>query len=109
MIKKRYIPLLEKSFQSVTGEKYRVVIQTNNDYKENREKNEDNKASEAFDLKIRFKKENIFNPKFTFDNFVVGESNKYASAVCKAVAQNPSDVYNPLFIYGKSGKNTWWD
>ncbi|MBQ6662452.1 MAG: chromosomal replication initiator protein DnaA [Firmicutes bacterium] len=103
VIKKRYIPLLEKSFQSVTGEKYRVVIQTNNDYKENREKNEDNKASEAFDLKIRFKKENIFNPKFTFDNFVVGESNKYASAVCKAVAQNPSDVYNPLFIYGKSG------
>ena len=50
-----------------------------------------------------YTKEKIFNPKYTFKNFVVGNSNKYAHAACMAVANSPSDVYNPLFIYGKSG------
>ena len=40
---------------------------------------------------------------YTFDNFVVGESNRYAFQSCLEVAQNPGKVYNPLFLYGKSG------
>ena len=40
---------------------------------------------------------------FTFDNFVVGPSNKYAHAASIAVADNPGKIYNPLFIYGNSG------
>ena len=40
---------------------------------------------------------------YTFDNFVVGDSNKFAHAACIAVARNPSTSYNPLFIYGQSG------
>ena len=40
---------------------------------------------------------------YTFDNFIVGDSNKFAHAACIAVARNPATNYNPLFIYGQSG------
>ena len=40
---------------------------------------------------------------YTFDNFIVGTSNKFAHAACTAVAQNPVTAYNPLFIHGPSG------
>ncbi len=43
------------------------------------------------------------NPKFTFDNFVVGSCNQFAHAAAKAVATMPSRSYNPLFIYGGTG------
>ena len=40
---------------------------------------------------------------YTFDNFMVGESNKYAYSVCRAVAENPGTAYNPLFLHGGTG------
>ncbi len=40
---------------------------------------------------------------YTFSTFIVGSSNKFAQAACRAVAQNPANAYNPLFIYGGSG------
>ena len=40
---------------------------------------------------------------YTFDNFIVGNSNKFAHAAAIAVAENPGKNYNPLFIYGNSG------
>lgn len=43
------------------------------------------------------------NPKYTFENFVVGSSNEYATAVAKRVADLPGQTDNPLFLYGKSG------
>ena len=43
------------------------------------------------------------NPKYTFDTFVVGSSNRYLFAASKAVAENPGNSYNPLFIYGGAG------
>lgn len=43
------------------------------------------------------------NPRFTFENFVVGSCNQFAHAAAKAVATMPSRSYNPLFIYGGSG------
>lgn len=45
----------------------------------------------------------IAHPEFTFDNFVVGDSNRHAHAACLAVSNNPSGAYNPLFIYGSTG------
>ena len=44
-----------------------------------------------------------FNPKYTFDNFVVGKSNRLAEAAARAVAGNPGKSYNPLFLYGGVG------
>jgi len=44
-----------------------------------------------------------FNPKYSFDNFVVGASNQFANAACLAVANLPAKNYNPLFIYGGVG------
>lgn len=44
-----------------------------------------------------------FNPKYTFENFVVGSSNQFACAAAKAVAEDPGTKINPLFIYGGSG------
>ena len=41
--------------------------------------------------------------KYTFDNFIVGNSNKFAHAASLSVAENPGNMYNPLFIYGNSG------
>ena len=44
-----------------------------------------------------------FNFEYTFENFIVGSSNKFAHAACLAVADRPAQAYNPLFIYGPSG------
>ena len=43
------------------------------------------------------------SPKYTFDNFVVGDSNRLAHHAARAVAEQPAQVYNPLFIYGGAG------
>lgn len=43
------------------------------------------------------------NPKYTFDRFVIGQSNRFAHAAAVAVAEAPAKAYNPLFVYGESG------
>jgi chromosomal replication initiator protein len=45
----------------------------------------------------------VINSRYTFDNFVVGSSNRLAHAACMAVAENPAHAYNPLFLYGGVG------
>lgn len=45
----------------------------------------------------------LFNPKYTFENFVVGSGNQFAHAACMAVADQPAKNYNPFFIYGGVG------
>ncbi len=54
--------------------------------------------------KDRLARKGIFlNPKYTFDNFVVGASNEFARAAAEAVSKDPGKTYNPLFIYGGVG------
>ncbi len=44
-----------------------------------------------------------YNPQYTFENFIVGNTNKFAHAACRAIAADKDHFYNPLFIYGDSG------
>lgn len=46
---------------------------------------------------------NGFNPKYTFDRFVIGSGNRFAYAAAKAVLESPGRAYNPLFLYGVTG------
>ena len=49
------------------------------------------------------KQEHTLNPRYTFENFIVGENNELARAACYAVSQNLGHLYNPIFIYGGVG------
>lgn len=66
------------------------------------EKQPENKANGKIALE-KPKPESRFDPKQTFDNYIVGSSNQFATAAAKAVAEHPSTKINPLFIYGGSG------
>ena len=58
---------------------------------------------EAYKSRGKSKPSMDFNPQFTFDNFVVGPSNRFAHSACIAVTNIPGQVYNPLFLYGPPG------
>lgn len=49
------------------------------------------------------KQNEFINPKYTFENFVIGKANNFAHAAANAVAKAPAEIYNPLFIYGGAG------
>jgi chromosomal replication initiator protein len=56
-------------------------------------------SGELYSALTRYK----INPKYSFENLVVGSSNQMAAAAAKAVAENPGQTYNPFFIYGRTG------
>jgi len=60
-------------------------------------------ASQQYAQPVRCKAADQLNSKFAFEKFVVGNSNQFAHAACKAVADLPGGHYNPLFIYGGVG------
>lgn len=61
------------------------------------------KPTNPFPAPHRTKPASNLNPRYTFENFIVGENNELARAACYAVSQNPGTLYNPLFIYGVVG------
>ena len=106
-INKNYASVIEDTFNDVTNDTVEIKYVFDEDAKEI-----DNKVIEE---KIEKNDEHIedniqnynyssnFNPKYTFDSFVVGESNKLTYGTALAVAQNPGKLYNPYFIYASSG------
>ena len=94
-INDHYLNLIENALNSSLDKKYRVVIKQEKEY--------DVSKIDTTRMKNSLNQEKLFNPRFNFENFVVGNSNKYAHAVSVAVAEAPGDIYNPLFIYGGSG------
>lgn len=91
-VKKKYYNALKYSIGDAINMEVDIVFTTLSE-------SEDSKSvkpkvnSQAFNL----------NPKYTFDTFVVGDTNRHAHALSLAVAESPGTIYNPLFLYGGAG------
>jgi len=96
-----YLTQIEDVLSSLAKDRVRVVFEIN-------EKLESHSTAERSVKKEEKEHERTprntnLIPKYTFDNFVIGASNQFAHAACVAVANQPGDHYNPLFIYGGVG------
>ncbi len=98
-----YIDIISEIFNEITGTNFNIEFLLENEYnKQNIKKPVENKQEEIGVPYNSPEKANL-NPDYTFENFIVGESNRFAQATALAVAENPGKMYNPLFIYGNSG------
>ncbi|MCK9268176.1 MAG: chromosomal replication initiator protein DnaA [Alkaliphilus sp.] len=96
----RYTTLIANAFKQITSNKYEVefIILSEEGSAPFKEKNNSDIFSPAEVSSLT-----NLNPKYTFDTFVIGNSNRFAHAASVAVAESPSKAYNPLFIYGGVG------
>ncbi len=97
-IRDHYASLIKEKFEAIMGEKIELQFKVVSPMESGRAELKE-PVSKTPALKI----EPHLNPKYSFDNFVVGSSNRFAHAASIAVAQNPGNAYNPLFIYGGVG------
>ncbi len=97
-LKENYNQLIESIFNEVTGSNFIFEYLTEEEVEQRAEKNKI--FDEDDDLEVF---QSNLNPKYLFENFVVGESNKFAKTTAIAVAEKPGTMYNPLFIYSNSG------
>lgn len=110
----KYYDLIVNNLSNVVGDNVDIEFYTQeeiDDLKNNQEDNnpispmytQNNKETNTIH---HFENTNFcsnLNKKFTFENFIVGNTNKFAQAAALEVAENPGVLYNPLFIYGNSG------
>lgn len=97
-LKENYNDLIQETFAEITGTNFQFEYVTKEEVEQNIEIDTDNVGVPAIN-----EYETNLNPLYTFDNFIVGASNKFAKATSLAVAEKPGFMYNPLFIYGNSG------
>ena len=97
-LSENYNDLIEETFTDVTGSnfKFNYIIEDEVD-------NILTPVGDPIGIPNNEEFESNVDPKYTFDNFIVGNSNKFAATSALAVAEQPGKMYNPLFIYGSSG------
>lgn len=96
LIEKKYMLVLDRAVSDVTESNFDIKL-----IAESKLKN--TLADVVSQPKQTFFSNSVLNPKFTFENFVVGASNREAQQASLMIASNPGHFYNPLFIYSNSG------
>ena len=98
MLSETYGDIIDNSFFAMTGMHYTFKFITHEEIDNFVEPTIDSNSN---DIEIEWNTN--LNPKFTFDSYVVGNSNRLAFVAARAVAEAPGTIHNPLFIYGRSG------
>ncbi len=101
-----YSELINNRLIEITGNSYELVFILKEEISglefEEEQKVEENVNVQDVDKPKIYNSTNL-KRKYLFDNFIVGNSNKFAHAAALSVAENPGNMYNPLFLYGNSG------